>query len=145
MNRPLKQDLSHFESSTIAGPLSKQVALFIYIICRIIKTYTDFRSIPKVFCCVNLFFLYFNFTLVSQQCQPYFCELSINFSSTLTVIILEFPYFSALRFITRKAQTQCSSIFSINIPYPRVGSFTSTWVTAPTSFPSWMIGLPLIP
>ncbi len=29
-----------------------------------------------------------------------------------------------------------SSIFSINIPYPRVGSFTNTWVTAPTSFPS---------
>ena len=36
-----------------------------------------------------------------------------------------------------------SSIFSIKIPYPVVGSFTSTWVTAPTSLPSWMIGLPL--
>ena len=118
MNRPLKQDLSHFESSTIAGPLSKQVALFIYIICRIIKTYTDFNSIPKVLCCVNLFFLYFNITLVSQQCQPYFCELSINFSSILTVIIIEIPYFSALRFITRKAKTQCSSIYIYKEPYP---------------------------
>ena len=28
-----------------------------------------------------------------------------------------------------------SSIFSINIPYPRVGSFTRTCVTAPTSRP----------
>ena len=28
-----------------------------------------------------------------------------------------------------------SNIFSIKIPYPVVGSFTSTWVTAPTSFP----------
>ena len=28
-----------------------------------------------------------------------------------------------------------SSMFSIKIPYPRVGSFTSTWVTAPTSLP----------
>ena len=35
------------------------------------------------------------------------------------------------------------SIFSINIPYPRVGSLTNTWVTAPTSFPSWMMGEPL--
>ena len=34
---PLKQDLSHFESSTKAGPLLKQVYLFIYIICCILK------------------------------------------------------------------------------------------------------------
>ena len=36
-----------------------------------------------------------------------------------------------------------SSIFSIKIPYPMVGSFTSTWVTAPTIFPFWQIGEPL--
>ena len=35
-----------------------------------------------------------------------------------------------------------SSIFSMKIPYPAVGSFTSTWVTAPTSFPSWRMGEP---
>ena len=35
------------------------------------------------------------------------------------------------------------NIFSIKIPYPIVGSFTNTWVTAPTIFPSCMIGLPL--
>ena len=35
-----------------------------------------------------------------------------------------------------------SSIFSIKIPYPAVGSFTSTWLTAPTSLPSCRIGLP---
>ena len=29
-----------------------------------------------------------------------------------------------------------SSIFSMKMPYPRVGSLTRTWVTAPTSFPS---------
>ena len=29
-----------------------------------------------------------------------------------------------------------SSMLSIKIPYPLVGSFTRTWVTAPTSFPS---------
>ena len=34
------------------------------------------------------------------------------------------------------AWTQCSSMFSINIPYPLVGSLTKTWVTAPTNFPS---------
>ena len=28
------------------------------------------------------------------------------------------------------------SIFSMKIPYPLVGSFKRTWVTAPTSFPS---------
>ena len=28
-----------------------------------------------------------------------------------------------------------SNIFSIKMPYPVVGSFTSTWVTAPMSFP----------
>ena len=38
---------------------------------------------------------------------------------------------------------QCSSIFSINIPYPRVGSFTSTWITAPKIFPFCRMGLPL--
>ena len=51
----------------------------------------------------------------------------------------------------------CLSIFSMNIPYPVVGSLTSTCVTilrfapwqvcfanlAPTSLPFWMIGLPL--
>ena len=34
------------------------------------------------------------------------------------------------------AYDAASSIFSIKIPYPLVGSFTSTCVTAPTSFPS---------
>jgi phosphopantothenoylcysteine decarboxylase/phosphopantothenate--cysteine ligase len=29
-----------------------------------------------------------------------------------------------------------SSMFSMKIPYPLVGSFTRTWVTAPTNFPS---------
>lgn len=43
------------------------------------------------------------------------------------------------------AQTQCSSIFSINIPYPFVGSFTNTWVTAPIILPFCRIGLPDIP
>ena len=35
------------------------------------------------------------------------------------------------------------NIFSINIPYPVVGSFIITCVTAPTSLPFWMMGLPL--
>ena len=35
------------------------------------------------------------------------------------------------------------SIFSINIPYPVVGSFIITCVTAPTSLPFWMMGEPL--
>ena len=34
------------------------------------------------------------------------------------------------------------SIFSINMPYPAVGSFIITWVTAPTSLPFWMMGEP---
>ncbi len=38
-----------------------------------------------------------------------------------------------------------SSIFSINIPYPRVGSFMSTCVTAPMMRPFWIIGLPDMP
>jgi len=36
------------------------------------------------------------------------------------------------------------SIFSIKMPYPFVGSLISTWVTAPISLPSCMIGLPLM-
>ena len=52
--------------------------------------------------------------------------------------------------IRRKRHTLCafllyaaaSNIFSIKMPYPVVGSFTRTWVTAPTSLPSWMMGLP---
>ena len=39
--------------------------------------------------------------------------------------------------------SQCSSIFSIKIPYPFRESCTSTWVTAPMNFPFWIIGLPL--
>ena len=35
-----------------------------------------------------------------------------------------------------------SSIFSINIPYPSAGLFIKTWVTAPTSFPSYTTGEP---
>ena len=34
------------------------------------------------------------------------------------------------------------NMFSINIPYPLVGSLISTWVTAPTSLPFWIMGLP---
>ena len=34
------------------------------------------------------------------------------------------------------------SIFSMKIPYPAVGSFIKTWVTAPTSLPFWMMGEP---
>ena len=37
------------------------------------------------------------------------------------------------------------NIYSINIPYPFVGSLTMTWVTAPMSWSPWMMGLPLIP
>ena len=40
------------------------------------------------------------------------------------------------------ARTQCSSMFSINIPYPLVESWMNTWVTAPISFPSCIIGDP---
>lgn len=43
------------------------------------------------------------------------------------------------------ARTQCSSMFSINIPYPLVESWMNTWVTAPISFPSCIIGDPDIP
>ena len=38
-----------------------------------------------------------------------------------------------------------SNISSIKIPYPFVASLTKTWVIAPISFPSCMIGVPLIP
>ena len=38
-----------------------------------------------------------------------------------------------------------SSIFSMEMPYPLVGSFTSTCVTAPTSLPSCRMGLPDMP
>ena len=34
---------------------------------------------------------------------------------------------------------------SMQMPYPRCGSLTITWVIAPTSFPSWSTGLPDMP
>ena len=34
------------------------------------------------------------------------------------------------------------NIFSMKIPYPVVGSLMRTCVTAPTSLPFWIIGLP---
>ena len=55
-------------------------------------------------------------------------------------------YTHLFRFFRQNAGTQetwaCSShthwetIFSARMPYPRVGSLTRTWVTAPTSLPS---------
>lgn len=36
-----------------------------------------------------------------------------------------------------------ASMSSINIPYPRVGSFTKTCVTAPASLPFYSTGEPL--
>ena len=36
-----------------------------------------------------------------------------------------------------------ANMFSIKIPYPLVGSFTKTCVTAPTNLPFWMMGEPL--
>ncbi len=50
-----------------------------------------------------------------------------------------------LRNPNRQWLSQCSSIFSINIPNPLVASWINTWVTASISFPFWRIGLPLIP
>mgnify|MGYP006917939876 FL=1 len=41
--------------------------------------------------------------------------------------------------------TQCNIISSAKIPYPRLESCTNTCVTAPMSFPSCKIGLPLMP
>ena len=35
-----------------------------------------------------------------------------------------------------------SSMFSMKMPYPMAGLFTSTWVTAPTSLPFWIMGEP---
>ncbi len=48
-------------------------------------------------------------------------------------------------FFCAPCPAQCWSMFSINIPYPFVLSCTNTWVTAPTSFPFWIMGLPLMP
>ena len=53
-------------------------------------------------------------------------------------MILPFVFYAAFCIGASAAE----SIFSMKIPYPAVGSFTITRVTAPTSFPSWMIGLP---
>ena len=44
------------------------------------------------------------------------------------------------RGIARLNYAAASNIFSIKMPYPVVGSLTRTWVTAPTSLPSWMMG-----
>lgn len=41
------------------------------------------------------------------------------------------------------ARAQCCSIFSINIPYPFLLSWTNTWVIAPMNLPFCTMGLPL--
>ena len=53
-----------------------------------------------------------------------------------------FPRPSLISFLVR---SQFCIIFSINVPYPFVLSLINTCVTAPISFPFWIIGLPLIP
>lgn len=68
------------------------------------------------------------------------CNLHMLFTISLSLFFI----ISQVKEIARKMAVDdrhcsydaVSSMFSINIPYPFVGSFTSTWVTAPTSFPS---------
>ena len=58
--------------------------------------------------------------------------------TTISKLLLQFP-------LSLSTLPQCSSIFSIKIPYPFLESYTRTWVTAPMNFPFCIIGLPLIP
>ena len=68
-----------------------------------------------------------------------FAKLDTRNKEALTSKLAAPPYYSC------PAWTQCSSMFSIKIPYPFVESWMNTWVTAPMSLPSWMMGLPLMP
>lgn len=68
-----------------------------------------------------------------------FAKLDTRNKEALTSKLAAPPYYSC------PAWTQCSSMFSIKIPYPFVESWINTWVTAPMSLPSWMMGLPLMP
>ena len=102
--------------------------------------------------CWVLLILLYSF---QQKNQPllWYCQLFHWFSSFRKRLGRPGPF--AIRFAScscpafagyqnfEKCWTQCSIIFSIKIQYPLVGSLTSTWVTAPTSLPSWVIGLPL--
>ncbi len=68
-----------------------------------------------------------------------FAKLDTRNKETLASKLAAPPYYSC------SAWTQCSSMFSIKIPYPFVESWMNTWVTAPMSLPSWMMGLPVMP
>ena len=86
-----------------------------------------------------LFFFLFTFTNTSVSAQTYFSPFfrvsdHHNRGTTHKKAGANYPCFSF---------HAASSIFSIKIPYPIVGSFTKTCVTAPTSFPPCIIGLPL--
>lgn len=50
----------------------------------------------------------------------------------------KFTQLSSLSFSTG---SQCSNIFSINIPYALCDSCINIWITAAINFPSWMIGV----
>ena len=54
-----------------------------------------------------------------------FAKLDTRNKEALTSKLAAPPYYSCL------AWTQCSSMFSIKIPYPFVESWMNTWVTAP--------------
>ena len=68
-----------------------------------------------------------------------FAKLDTRNKETLASKLAAPPYYSC------SAWTQCSSMFSIKIPYPLAASWTKTWVTAPITFPFCRMGLPDMP
>lgn len=84
---------------------------------------------------------YFKFKLMFIKQK--FPENPTNFREIQLLIGFEKQYFLNIEFKHHEASFRlyCRSstvffnIFSINMPYPLVGSLTSTWVTAPINFP----------
>ena len=85
---------------------------------------------------------YYRYTVHSVNAKDYTKEQLDVWATNFQLVELALPENLSGRAVFHPA---ASSIFSIKIPYPEVGSFTKTWVTAPMSLPSCKMGLPLIP
>ena len=87
--------------------------------------------------------LYTNFNIFrAKNCCPYYNSL-VECAQIGTTFLFNFA-FCFLHFVFSYLAMSGipTSIFSKKMPYPVVGSLISTCVTAPTSFPFWMMGLP---
>ena len=141
MKSDMKNFLSYIEKDRYGVGCTGQT---IFVYDKSGNKLAKFKDLPYVCYMRNNTFIHKKLNIFrTKDCCPYYNSLEecVQIGTTFFIYFPVLPRYDAL------AMGICAafSIFSINIPYPVVGSLMRTWVTAPTSLPFWMMGLPDIP